>query len=209
MVDRDPLPRWSFGAVTLVGDAAHAMRPNGSNGATQAILDAECIAQHLGRAGAMRRPGGVAGALRRYEEERRGLWTNGGVWVDSVWMGSIGFVALWPSLAIPNGWFSAQEVQYGTSLKRFPYFFAFSKKVVMTFGHGIYPVSATTLARSEVPAFWLVPTHARWKITQIRGGIISVNTFSISWWCFEFADVRPFSNVLLLFVFQSSRTEMH
>jgi 2-polyprenyl-6-methoxyphenol hydroxylase-like FAD-dependent oxidoreductase len=47
MIDRDPLERWSFDRVTLLGDAAHAMRPNGSNGASQAILDAEAIADAL------------------------------------------------------------------------------------------------------------------------------------------------------------------
>jgi 2-polyprenyl-6-methoxyphenol hydroxylase-like FAD-dependent oxidoreductase len=50
MVDQDPLPRWSFGRVTLLGDAAHPMYPRGSNGAGQAILDAavlaECLAKH-------------------------------------------------------------------------------------------------------------------------------------------------------------------
>src|SRR5262249_30278280 len=44
MCDRDPLPRWSFGRVTLLGDAAHPMYPVGSNGARQAILDARCVA---------------------------------------------------------------------------------------------------------------------------------------------------------------------
>jgi 2-polyprenyl-6-methoxyphenol hydroxylase-like FAD-dependent oxidoreductase len=47
MVDRDPLPRWTFGRVTLLGDAAHAMRPNGSNGASQGILDAVALAECL------------------------------------------------------------------------------------------------------------------------------------------------------------------
>ena len=45
--DRDPLPRWSFGRVTLLGDAAHPMYPVGSNGASQAILDARCLAEQL------------------------------------------------------------------------------------------------------------------------------------------------------------------
>ena len=44
MVDQDPLPAWSFGRVTLLGDAAHPMYPRGSNGAGQAILDAHSLA---------------------------------------------------------------------------------------------------------------------------------------------------------------------
>ena len=47
MVDRDPLPRWTFGRVTLLGDAAHPMYPVGSNGASQAILDARCLGDRL------------------------------------------------------------------------------------------------------------------------------------------------------------------
>jgi len=47
MVDRNPLPRWSHGRVTLLGDAAHAMYPIGSNGASQAILDARILAREL------------------------------------------------------------------------------------------------------------------------------------------------------------------
>jgi 5-methylphenazine-1-carboxylate 1-monooxygenase len=43
MVDQDPLDRWSFGRVTLLGDAAHPMVPRGSNGAGQAILDARAL----------------------------------------------------------------------------------------------------------------------------------------------------------------------
>jgi 5-methylphenazine-1-carboxylate 1-monooxygenase len=50
MCDRDPLPRWSFGRVTLLGDAAHPMYPVGSNGASQAILDARCLAPVLAEA---------------------------------------------------------------------------------------------------------------------------------------------------------------
>jgi 2-polyprenyl-6-methoxyphenol hydroxylase-like FAD-dependent oxidoreductase len=49
MCDRDPLPRWSHGRVTLLGDAAHPMYPMGSNGAGQAILDATNLAHHLAR----------------------------------------------------------------------------------------------------------------------------------------------------------------
>jgi 5-methylphenazine-1-carboxylate 1-monooxygenase len=47
MCDRDPLPQWSFGRVTLLGDAAHPMYPVGSNGASQAILDARHLASRL------------------------------------------------------------------------------------------------------------------------------------------------------------------
>lgn len=65
MVDRDPLPRWTHGAVTLMGDAAHAMYPIGSNGASQAILDA----RHLGRA--LRDHGIGPAALAAYDDDRR------------------------------------------------------------------------------------------------------------------------------------------
>jgi 5-methylphenazine-1-carboxylate 1-monooxygenase len=47
MADRDPLPRWTHGRVTLLGDAAHPMYPVGSNGASQAILDARRLADAL------------------------------------------------------------------------------------------------------------------------------------------------------------------
>jgi 2-polyprenyl-6-methoxyphenol hydroxylase-like FAD-dependent oxidoreductase len=47
MVDQDPLPRWSFGRVTLLGDAAHPMVPRGSNGAGQAIVDARALVSAL------------------------------------------------------------------------------------------------------------------------------------------------------------------
>jgi len=64
MCDRDPLPRWSHGRVTLLGDAAHPMYPVGSNGASQAILDARALADRLVSA---EHP---AHALWAYEEER-------------------------------------------------------------------------------------------------------------------------------------------
>ena len=47
MVDRDPLPHWTEGRVTLMGDAAHIMYPTGSNGASQAIVDARKIGRAL------------------------------------------------------------------------------------------------------------------------------------------------------------------
>jgi 2-polyprenyl-6-methoxyphenol hydroxylase-like FAD-dependent oxidoreductase len=65
MCDRDPLPRWSFGRVTLLGDAAHPMYPIGSNGASQAILDTESLVQ------ALKVAPDVPSALARYENERR------------------------------------------------------------------------------------------------------------------------------------------
>jgi 2-polyprenyl-6-methoxyphenol hydroxylase-like FAD-dependent oxidoreductase len=64
MCDRDPLPRWSHGRVTLLGDAAHPMYPVGSNGASQAILDGRCLADAL--AGAEH----PMAALHAYEVER-------------------------------------------------------------------------------------------------------------------------------------------
>lgn len=64
MCDRDPLPQWSFGRVTLLGDAAHPMYPVGSNGASQAILDARCLADWLAKAEHPMQ------ALWRYERER-------------------------------------------------------------------------------------------------------------------------------------------
>ncbi|MFF5209287.1 flavin-dependent oxidoreductase [Streptosporangium sp. NPDC000396] len=60
MVDREPLPYWSQGKVTLLGDAAHAMYPIGSNGASQAILDARVLAHALATAD-----------LAAYEQARR------------------------------------------------------------------------------------------------------------------------------------------
>lgn len=47
MVDRDPVARWSFGPVTLMGDAAHPMYPRGSNGAAQALIDARTLAEKM------------------------------------------------------------------------------------------------------------------------------------------------------------------
>ncbi|KRQ11474.1 salicylate 1-monooxygenase [Bradyrhizobium pachyrhizi] len=62
--DRDPLPYWSSGRVTLLGDAAHPMYPVGSNGASQAILDARSLADLLARAEHPRH------ALAAYERQR-------------------------------------------------------------------------------------------------------------------------------------------
>lgn len=61
MVDRDPLPSWSRDDVVLLGDAAHAMYPVGSNGASQAIIDARVLAHSLA----------TTGGTAAYEELRR------------------------------------------------------------------------------------------------------------------------------------------
>jgi 2-polyprenyl-6-methoxyphenol hydroxylase-like FAD-dependent oxidoreductase len=65
LVDRDPLGRWTFGKVTLLGDAAHPMYPIGSNGASQAILDARTLTREILAKGA------TNAALLAYEAERR------------------------------------------------------------------------------------------------------------------------------------------
>ncbi|MEZ5557569.1 MAG: flavin-dependent oxidoreductase [Pseudomonadales bacterium] len=69
MVDRDPVDRWSFDRVTLLGDAAHAMRPNGSNGASQGILDAVAVAECLGGC-AGDEHGQIVAALADYQARR-------------------------------------------------------------------------------------------------------------------------------------------
>lgn len=65
-VDRDPLPKWSFERVALLGDAAHPITPIGSNGASLSVVDACVLARELaiGKAD-------VQAALKAYDEERR------------------------------------------------------------------------------------------------------------------------------------------
>jgi 2-polyprenyl-6-methoxyphenol hydroxylase-like FAD-dependent oxidoreductase len=65
MVDRDPLPTWHFGRVTLLGDAAHPMYPVGSNGASQAIIDARVLARELAL-----QPS-IEAAIAAYDAQRR------------------------------------------------------------------------------------------------------------------------------------------
>jgi len=65
MVDKDPLPRWTFGRVTLAGDAAHPMYPRGSNGAAQSVIDARVLADCLAASADPRE------ALAAYEAARR------------------------------------------------------------------------------------------------------------------------------------------
>ena len=66
MVDKDPVPRWTFGRLTMLGDAAHPMYPRGSNGSAQALIDARTLADQLAQGGDPR------AALARYEAMRLG-----------------------------------------------------------------------------------------------------------------------------------------
>jgi 2-polyprenyl-6-methoxyphenol hydroxylase-like FAD-dependent oxidoreductase len=66
MVDRDPLPYWGKGGVTLLGDAAHPMYPIGANGASQAFLDVDALSAAFAETGLRDGPA----ALRLYEERR-------------------------------------------------------------------------------------------------------------------------------------------
>ncbi len=70
MVDKDPLPRWTFGRVTLAGDAAHPMYPRGSNGSAQGAIDARTLADCLAR------ENNIAAALNAYDDERRQAANN-------------------------------------------------------------------------------------------------------------------------------------
>lgn len=65
MADRDPLPFWGTGRVTLLGDAAHPMYPVGANGASQAMVDARVLAYELAKAD------GIPAGLAAYEDARR------------------------------------------------------------------------------------------------------------------------------------------
>ncbi len=68
MVDKDPVAQWTFGRVTLLGDAAHPMYPRGSNGSAQALIDARVLAESL----AALSPGDdPRAALQAYEATRR------------------------------------------------------------------------------------------------------------------------------------------
>jgi len=70
MVDQDPLPKWTHGRLTLLGDAAHPMVPRGSNGAGQAIIDARFLA------GALKKSGVGNEALEIYDQVRVKATTN-------------------------------------------------------------------------------------------------------------------------------------
>ncbi|MYF07443.1 MAG: flavin-dependent oxidoreductase [Rhodospirillaceae bacterium] len=70
MVDRDPLERWTFDCVSLIGDAAHAAYPVGSNGAGQAIVGARKLGAAFVEHGLTNK------ALRVYEDAWRPLTTG-------------------------------------------------------------------------------------------------------------------------------------
>src|SRR5690606_28264745 len=70
MVDQDPLPTWTRGRVTLLGDAAHPMVPRGSNGAGQAVIDARFLA------GQLKRQGLGTAAWQEYDRVRVGAATR-------------------------------------------------------------------------------------------------------------------------------------
>ena len=64
MVDKDALPQWSFGRITLMGDAAHPMYPRGSNGSAQGLIDARTLADLLSKTT------DVVAALQQYQDLR-------------------------------------------------------------------------------------------------------------------------------------------
>ena len=70
MVDKDPIPRWTFGRVTLLGDAAHPMYPRGSNGAAQGLIDARALADLL------KATDDPLAALLAYEQARLAITTK-------------------------------------------------------------------------------------------------------------------------------------
>lgn len=70
LVDRDPVARWSFGRVTLIGDAAHPMWPFGSQAGSQAIVDARVLA------GMLLTISDPSEALQRYDELRRPIMND-------------------------------------------------------------------------------------------------------------------------------------
>jgi 2-polyprenyl-6-methoxyphenol hydroxylase-like FAD-dependent oxidoreductase len=100
-VDRDPLPRWTFGRVTLLGDAAHPMHPWGSSGATLAIVDAYLIADALAR------HAHVEEALHAYEEPQRAMTAK--VVLENRAAGPVAFMKVVEERA-PNGFDNLDSV---------------------------------------------------------------------------------------------------
>ena len=102
MIDRDPVPQWTFGRATLLGDAAHPMYPIGSNGGSQAILDASALGAALGANAADPLKG-----LAAYEGVRRPA-------TDSVVQANRGFgpevVMEWAEERAPQGFKRIEDV---------------------------------------------------------------------------------------------------
>jgi 2-polyprenyl-6-methoxyphenol hydroxylase-like FAD-dependent oxidoreductase len=72
MVDKDPVAQWTFGRVTLMGDAAHPMYPRGSNGSAQALIDARTLADELAKTANNRdKKAAHIACLHAYEASRR------------------------------------------------------------------------------------------------------------------------------------------
>jgi 2-polyprenyl-6-methoxyphenol hydroxylase-like FAD-dependent oxidoreductase len=71
MVDKDPVAQWTFGRVTLMGDAAHPMYPRGSNGSAQALIDGRVLADELppGWPARLTRSGGACRPMRDLRRE--------------------------------------------------------------------------------------------------------------------------------------------
>ena len=103
MVDKDPVDRWTFGRVTLLGDAAHPMYPRGSSKAAQAILDARVLADGLAAGG---EPQDALGPTRPRARDRPPGWcaptgsirrtTSSGAWRS--WWGT-GRSTTWPAIS--------------------------------------------------------------------------------------------------------------
>jgi 2-polyprenyl-6-methoxyphenol hydroxylase-like FAD-dependent oxidoreductase len=86
MVDKDALPQWSFGRVTLMGDAAHPMYPRGSNGSAQGLIDARTLVDLLAQPNV-----DPVQALKVYQDQRlpataRVVQTNRSVPPDAIIM---------------------------------------------------------------------------------------------------------------------------
>ncbi|MEX0729319.1 MAG: flavin-dependent oxidoreductase [Aquisalimonadaceae bacterium] len=100
-VDRDPLPSWSQGHVTLLGDAAHPMHPWGSSGATLSFVDAYVLTD------ALTRNDSVEKAFEEYEAVQRKVTTN--VINENRRCGPVDFMATVEELA-PNGFDNIDDV---------------------------------------------------------------------------------------------------
>jgi 2-polyprenyl-6-methoxyphenol hydroxylase-like FAD-dependent oxidoreductase len=100
-IDRDPLPTWSFGGVTLLGDAAHPMHPWGSSGATLSVVDAYTLADSLSREDT------IAKGFARYESIQRTITTQ--VINDNRKCGPVDFMEVIEERA-PNGFEDIDKV---------------------------------------------------------------------------------------------------